>query len=143
MNAVALAPHDFAAVPGYEGLYSASRCGRVWAHPKQSRKDGRWLKERTDKGGYRYVCLFKDGERKYPKVHRCVLMAFSGGDAPPLQVNHINGIKSDNRLANLDWVTASANRKHAWATGLQTVSEAARSASVRNINKWNRRSTNV
>lgn len=128
-----------APVIGFEGLYSASADGRVWAHPKQSRLAGRWLKPSTDACGYQYVCLFKAGVRKYPKVHRVVLMAFSGGDAPPLQVNHINGIKNDNRLENLEWVTASANRRHAWATGLQTVSAAARAASRTNITNWNKR----
>lgn len=132
--AVLLAP-----VVGFEGLYSASNNGMVWAHPKKSRLTGRWLKERTDNCGYRYVCLFKDGIRKYPKVHRVVLMAFSGGDAPPLQVNHINGNKQDNRILNLEWITASANRKHAWATGLQVASLAAREASRRNITAWNAR----
>jgi len=128
-----------APVPGYVGLYSASAGGRIWAHPRKSRSAGRWLKEQTDSGGYRYVCLFRDNARKYPKVHRAVLEAFSGGSVPPLQVNHINGDKSDNRLCNLEWVTASQNRKHAWATGLQKVSPAARRASSQNITNWNKR----
>lgn len=128
-----------APVVGFEGLYAASADGRVWAYPKRSRLEGRWLKTQRDACGYEYVCLFKDGTRKYPKVHRVVLMAFSGGDAPPLQVNHLNGVKTDNRLVNLEWVTASENRRHAWASGLHTVSAAASDASRRNITNWNKR----
>lgn len=49
-------------------------------------------------------------------VHRCVLAAFIGCD--DRQVNHKNGIKSDNRLENLEYVTSSENVKHAYRTGL-------------------------
>lgn len=129
-----------APVVGYEGRYSASADGRVWAFPNASRSVGRWMKPRVDKCGYPYVTLFKDGVRKYPKVHRAVLMAFSGGDAPPLQVNHKNGNKQDNRLENLEWVTASENRKHAFRTGLSSVTPAMRQASRQNITNWNRKS---
>lgn len=128
-----------APVPMYEGRYAASIDGRIWAYPNASRKTGRWMRPRVDNNGYAYVTLFKDGVRKYPKVHRLVLTAFSGGDAPPLQVNHINGCKADNSLENLEWVTASRNRKHAFEIGLQKVSDKQREASRQNIEKWNNR----
>jgi hypothetical protein len=127
-------------VPGYIGRYSAGSDGRVYAHPNKSRSRGRWMKPRTDNNGYTYVTLFKDGIRKYPKVHRVVLESFSGGRVDPLQVNHKNGVKGDNRLSNLEWVTASENRKHAFRTGLQVISDAQRKASAANITEWHRRS---
>lgn len=126
-----------APIPFYEGMYYASEDGRIWACPKKSRKCGRWMKPRTDNCGYTYVTLFKNGVRKYPKVHRAVLIAFSGGDVPPLQVNHKNGIKHDNRLENLEWLTASENRKHAFSIGLHVISEKSRNASRENITKYN------
>jgi hypothetical protein len=126
-----------APVPAYEGRYAAANDGRIWAYPNASRKVGRWMKPRIDRCGYAYVTLFKDGVRKYPKVHRLVLSAFSGGSADPLQVNHINGNKADNQLQNLEWVTASRNRKHAFELGLQVVTQRQREASRQNITNWN------
>jgi hypothetical protein len=63
-------PKTLYAVPGYEGLYSVVEEGQVYAWPKKSRLVGRWLKQTEDRGGYLYVCLFKDGKRKNFKVHR-------------------------------------------------------------------------
>jgi hypothetical protein len=53
-------------------------------------------------------------------VHGLVAAAFIGPRPDGMQINHKNGIKSDNRLANLEYVTQSENMKHAFATGLQS-----------------------
>lgn len=61
--------------------------------------------------GYWQVAIHK----KKMNVHRLVALAFLGD--PPTQehqVNHINGIRTDSRLANLEWVTASENIRHAY-----------------------------
>ncbi len=53
--------------------------------------------------------------RKQVYVHRIVCEAYNGRpSAPRLQVNHLNGIKSDNRPENLKWETSSDNHKHAY-----------------------------
>lgn len=59
------------------------------------------------------VRLSSLGTRKSLLVHRLVLLSFLGEPAKNMQTNHKNGIKTDNRLVNLEWVTAKENIRHA------------------------------
>jgi len=124
-------------VVGYEGRYSVTEYGEVWAHPNVSRSNGRWLKQCKMRCGYLYVCLFKDGKRNNRYVHKLVSAAYIG-PSNDLQVNHIDGNKENNKLENLELVTASRNRKHAFEIGLQVVSDKQREASRMNITNYNR-----
>ena len=75
-----------------------------------------------DNDGYEKISLINViGEKKtYRKsVHRLVAETFLGGKHDHLQVNHKNGIKDDNRVSNLEWMTASENVSHAYATGIR------------------------
>ena len=76
----------------------------------------RVLKPYGNGAGYYQVDPCKDGVKKKKSIHRLVMLAFVGES--DLQVNHKNGIKTDNRLENLEYCTRSENAQHAFDTGL-------------------------
>ena len=67
--------------------------------------------------GYRIYRMTMNGVKKHVKGHRIALNAFQG-EQPDLCANHKNGIKTDNRIENLEWVTVAQNNTHAIRTGL-------------------------
>ena len=66
-----------------------------------------------------YVCLSRKNSVRQIRVHRIVAEVFIPNPDKKPFVNHINGIKDDNRVDNLEWVTGSENMQHAYSTGLQ------------------------
>ncbi len=81
----------------------------------------RILKYRIGIGGYLYVILCEESKRKTLKIHRLVLMTFKPISNPELfQCNHIDGIKNNNNINNLEWCTGSENVKHAFKIGLNS-----------------------
>lgn len=108
-------------IAGYEGRYQVSDMGRV------RNKTGRILSPAKNSRGYQRVLLCKDGKKKNHSVHRLVALAFVPIGREGLEVNHINGIKTDNRAENLEWVTRSENMAHLAAM------KAAHSEAVRRI----------
>ena len=104
-------------VVGYEGYYQISNAGRM---RRIARAPGATLghiaKPQKTNAGYFRVALSRNNKKRLFSVHRLVLLAFLGpAPSPGHQANHLNGDKSDNRLCNLEWLTASENRQHAFA----------------------------
>jgi hypothetical protein len=97
---------------------------------------GRFLKEDTNNCGYKRVTLSKEGKTSRFFVHRLVCEAFFPKPEKVtgrLEVNHINGIKSDNRSVNVEWSSGSQNKQHALSLGLRNVGENHVNATVTNL----------
>lgn len=113
-------------IPGYEGLYQASSLGRIKSLPKEwvngdgakQKHNGLILKAAITKKGYLDVSLRKNKVAKTFKVHRLVALAFIINPENKLQVNHKDGIKTNNNVNNLEWNTNSENQLHAHKIGL-------------------------
>jgi len=109
-------------VAGYEGRYSITKTGEIYSLPYTrndgQRRKGIWLRAATSVYGYKQVVLTKpDKSRHSLSVHRLVASTFLG-EGTGLQVNHKNGIKTDNNVSNLEWCTQTENTQHAHRTGL-------------------------
>lgn len=74
-----------------------------------SKRANKVLKPATDKYGYLYYVLCVEGNRKTVKAHRLVAMSFVPNTENKPAIDHINGIKTDNRACNLRWVTNREN----------------------------------
>ncbi len=121
-------------IPGFSN-YLADSEGNIYSKNFRNIKGNlQKLKPFTDKKGYLYVKIPKgNSKQKNCLVHRLIMLAFHGES--DLQVNHMNGIKADNRLENLEYCSSSENHKHAFILGLKTSTKGEKSGMTTLTNK--------
>lgn len=103
---------EWRSLSGYENIYEISNFGEVRRLRKTNSGDiGSVLKPAVDRVGYKRVRLCKDGKVNAMAVHRLVATVFLGEHDG--EVNHINGIKGDNRACNLEWCSHKENMSKA------------------------------
>lgn len=100
-------------IDGYSG-YKISSKGRVLSN-KQLRE--KLISTQIKKDGYVSVKLYKNGKAKRHPIHRLVAKAFIPNPENKPEVNHIDSIKSNNFVSNLEWCTRSENMIHADRNG--------------------------
>jgi hypothetical protein len=108
-------------VVGYEEYFSVTEDGRIYSH-----RTNRWLKLNTHKDrGITFASRIngRSGKAICLKVHRCVAEAYIPNPENKPEVNHKDGVRGNNCVTNLDWVTKSENIRHAFATGLAKASK--------------------
>ncbi len=120
---------EFRNITGYEGLYQVSNYGRVKSLKRELKQfDGtgysihpykeRILAVAKHKQGYLLLGLGKNCKKRTFQVHRLVAEAFIPNPKNLPEINHKKGIKSDNRVSELEWCTRLYNQREAERLGL-------------------------
>lgn len=114
-------------VKGYEGLYEVSDEGRVrsigrW---KTNHSKMQWVEEkikvpRLNNYGYYITDLYKDNKSRTISIHRLVALNFIENPEDKYSVNHIDGVKTNNCVENLEWATAKEQNHHFYNNGLKS-----------------------
>lgn len=96
----------FVTIEGFPN-YKINPDGEVY-----SIKRDKLLKPALNREGYYYVVLYNNGERKNKKIHQLIAKTFLPKPNENVVVDHINNIRSDNKLENLRYVTSSDNSRN-------------------------------
>lgn len=115
----------FVDIKGFEGLYQISNLGRVKSLSRPSLPKVRaiplpirFIKVNISLSGYAICGLSKDGQSTMLFVHRLIALHFIPNPEEKPYVNHIDGVKSNYNIENLEWVTPKENAAHASRIGL-------------------------
>lgn len=115
--------------PYHEGIIYASNLGKIKTVDRvtsffrngaqwQAKVRGQILTQTIGKNGYLEVTVNAQSRRIRYYSHRVIASCFCDGYQEGLTVNHLNGIKTDNRPENLEWVSLARNTQHQWEIGL-------------------------
>lgn len=108
----------FFPIPTFEGFYESSKCGKIRSIANKNRyrpnQKGRILKQHISKYGYCQVTLSINGIYSLKRVNRLIAQTFIPNPENKPCVNHKNGVKTDNSVQNLEWVTYSENEIHSY-----------------------------
>jgi hypothetical protein len=115
-------------IKGYEDSYQISNYGRLKTLSRKARVGSnghrvlaeRIIKFNDDGKGYVKGRLFKNKEPKRVYMHQLVARAFIPNPENKPHINHIDGVRSNNIVTNLEWVTASENILHSYKIGLSS-----------------------
>ena len=111
-------------IPDFEGLYEVSSDGRIRSVGRRiGAVVGRIMKPHSDRDGYQRVELRKDHQRIVVRIHRVVAKVFIGECPRDKQVDHVDGIKTNNDYSNLEYVTSIENLRRATVLGLKAKGE--------------------
>jgi hypothetical protein len=94
-------------IQGYENLYTITNTGDIL-----NIKNGKLIKQVVDRDGYLYCSLRKNKKNKNHFIHRLIATHFIPNPHNKPCINHINFIRSDNRIENIEWVTHKENSQH-------------------------------
>ena len=117
------------AAPGYMGSYEVSDRGRVYSVRRPGAStSGRVMSAATSRHGYQYVNLRKSGRYTRFFVHQLVLLTFVGPYPEGMEIRHLDGDPTNNKLANLVYGTRSENIRdavrhgtHRWASATHCI----------------------